>query len=509
MVKKIREELDKKGFDYDLMIRRSRGGVEGAVFVVYADRKDLYGVVSKEKGHDVEVRIRPVISRRLLKTISKDLQKKYLIVGFDPGIEAGLAAIDLDMNPVIITSGKRLDRGEVLSILSTKGITVMVATDKNPPPDMVKKLAATLGAQLYVPPRSMTTSEKELIVSDYSRNFALNIRNTHERDALAAALKAYKNFEEKFRKLSDKVRNIGIRIRNIQDYRVRLLKNEPVSSIIEDIISDYLTDSRRTKESAKVRMLVRATVDKELESKVKELEGKLWEMTLEKERLLQRMKELEKESIELRTELNILTSELSKDIYKDRKVSEIMHRLKTTSNYIMKLESELNQLKNKLAGYERLIEKIYRGDLTLVRVIKHASIEEIRKCENMIGKIRKGETILLMKGTDEIEKEFIDYALNKDLTLILPPGCHDLASKLVRMYELPAASVDTIEMVGEHVCIVPKTVIHNLRKMQQDIMRQRQKKKSLTEEDLLKIVDEYRRRALETNHDFDESISKN
>jgi len=37
--------LDSHGFDYDMIIRRSKAGLEGAQFVVYAPRESLYGII--------------------------------------------------------------------------------------------------------------------------------------------------------------------------------------------------------------------------------------------------------------------------------------------------------------------------------------------------------------------------------------------------------------------------------------------------------------------------------
>ena len=153
-----------------------------------------------------------------------------MIVGYDPGIVAGLAAIDLDMTPVLVISGRELDRGTAVSLLTDVGVPVVVATDKNPPPDMVRKLAAMLNAQLFTPSKSLSTSEKESLVNEYTRKFDIEVKNTHERDALAAVLKAYSIFKEKMEKLSAKVRSIGIKVKDLQRYKIKLLNNEPLSS---------------------------------------------------------------------------------------------------------------------------------------------------------------------------------------------------------------------------------------------------------------------------------------
>ncbi|MEM4823759.1 MAG: DUF460 domain-containing protein, partial [Zestosphaera sp.] len=229
-VRKIKEVLDKNNIDYDLTVRRSDGGIEKALFTVYTSREKLYGLIKQVKGKDVVVRIRPVLSKSFLNDIvesGKSDEKRYLIVGYDPGVSVGLAVLDLDMNLVYVTSGRELDRGDIHNLLIKLGRPALVATDKNPPPEMCRKLAASLGALLYVPQKSLSTADKEMSVAEFIKQHpTIDIKNSHERDALAAALKAYREFQEKLEKLSCRLREMGFYDINLQKYKVKVLTNE-------------------------------------------------------------------------------------------------------------------------------------------------------------------------------------------------------------------------------------------------------------------------------------------
>lgn len=73
----------------------------------------------------------------------------------------------------------------------------------------------------------MSTAEKEVAVSEFiKRHPSIDVKNTHERDALAAALKAYGEFQEKLDKLSYKLREMGFYDVNLQKYKVKVLMNE-------------------------------------------------------------------------------------------------------------------------------------------------------------------------------------------------------------------------------------------------------------------------------------------
>ncbi|MFH0834907.1 MAG: DUF460 domain-containing protein [Candidatus Micrarchaeota archaeon] len=106
------------------------------------------------------------------------------IVGIDSGATTAYAALDLDGNVLAMESRKNWDKGDFLRRLE-RWTPLIVASDTNPPLKFARKVATTFKARLFSPPRSLTHREKCRMTADY------NYGNTHERDALAAALKAY------------------------------------------------------------------------------------------------------------------------------------------------------------------------------------------------------------------------------------------------------------------------------------------------------------------------------
>jgi len=122
-------------------------------------------------------------------------------------METGLAIIDLDFNPLLVLSKRGLDREEIINLIMNYGIPVMVATDKNPVPDMVKKIAAALNASLFVPSESLSIEEKEELIEWLRRHVGNNVAvsTTHERDSLAAATLAFKSYEVKITNLESKL----------------------------------------------------------------------------------------------------------------------------------------------------------------------------------------------------------------------------------------------------------------------------------------------------------------
>ena len=108
----------------------------------------------------------------------------YVIVGFDPGTVSALAAVDLD-GSVLFTKEFRGGVKQAVSLLSKLGRPLMVASDKASS-EAVSRLAASFGSVTFFPKKDLTHSEKARAVKKYG------IKSRHEKDALAAAVHAYK-----------------------------------------------------------------------------------------------------------------------------------------------------------------------------------------------------------------------------------------------------------------------------------------------------------------------------
>lgn len=118
---------------------------------------------------------------------------KY-IAGIDPGLVTGVAIVDVDSDYSETFSRKYFSFNDVCDFLISKGEPIIIATDVAAAPDAVKKIAANFGARLYIPRCDIRVDEKKEIAKGAGDN-------AHERDALAAALSAKKEFFRMFRKI--------------------------------------------------------------------------------------------------------------------------------------------------------------------------------------------------------------------------------------------------------------------------------------------------------------------
>ncbi|MCD6323659.1 MAG: DUF460 domain-containing protein [Desulfurococcales archaeon] len=478
VVKKIREDLERAGIDYDVTIRRSRGGMEKASFIVYAPREELYGIVKKAKGRDVIVKIRPVIRKDFLTFEEVTKPRRYLIVGFDPGTKVGIALIDLDGKPVLITSGKNLDRGSIATLISKEGIPAIVATDKSPVPDMVKKLASMLNAQVYVPPRSLSTAEKELIVADFMAKHGVQVRNTHERDALSAAIKAFRIYEEKLRKLASKVKEMGLPAAGLQHYKARLLSDEPLSSIIEDIINDAVKEGVKP-----LKERVRVAETPKPDEVVKDLRKKIDELVRERDLYRVRVKELERELDEMKNKVAEIQSSLTQEVLRDRKVTELTQRVSNLEAYVNKLKAENETLKKLHSEVVKAVERVISGELVIVPSLTG-------RCT--LKYVKEGMT-WFVDDVSLLSPSLLRNTIKWKYSLILHPKDSRYVAELITKYLIPAAVAKEVWVIGDCIRAVNGSVYEELGRAKAKIDEIKEaSERRFTLADLENLLKEYR-----------------
>ena len=127
----------------------------------------------------------------------------YVIVGIDPGIKTGYAALDLGGRLVACGCEKEASDERLIMLVSQAGIPVLVAADTSPPSHFVQKIAARLNVRVFSPAECMTKLEKRQIGSQ--------INDVHVRDAYAAAVKAYRRYQNRLRQID------GMPISNLRE----------------------------------------------------------------------------------------------------------------------------------------------------------------------------------------------------------------------------------------------------------------------------------------------------
>jgi hypothetical protein len=119
-----------------------------------------------------------------------------------------------------LTSIREARRSDLIKHIISFGKSVIIASDVNPLPKMIERIASALGSRTYYPEVSLTNEEKEKIIDDFKEQ----IKNSHQKDALAASLKAFKSYHGLFLKVEE------------------TLEKQKREDIFEDVITELLED---------------------------------------------------------------------------------------------------------------------------------------------------------------------------------------------------------------------------------------------------------------------------
>lgn len=124
---------------------------------------------------------------------------KPTIVGIDIGITTGVAILDLNGEIISLFSKRYKSKNELIKEIIKYGKPLIIASDVKPVPKAIEKIAKNLGSKLFFPEKSLTKLEKEKIIKDFKEK----IKSSHEKDALAASLKAFKKYRSLFIKINE------------------------------------------------------------------------------------------------------------------------------------------------------------------------------------------------------------------------------------------------------------------------------------------------------------------
>ncbi|MCS7139990.1 MAG: DUF460 domain-containing protein [Candidatus Nezhaarchaeota archaeon] len=394
------EELKKyiSNDDMEHYVQKSKYGLERSIFILNCPpsqvRRWLKPLRELIKKSSVSVKLLAKIPAfeelHALETTNTD---KPLIVGLDPGIVTGLAIIDLNGDPIFVGSGLALDKITITRLLTKSGKPIVVASDVRHAPGMVEKVASLLGCVVYTPPRDITVEEKRRIIQDHISNFKHMIKNAHQRDALAAALKAYLSFKSKFTQLEARAKELNLTPSQLEKAKAMIIKGLTMKEALDRVL--LKDENEHTSTSTTI-------MDPEVQKLKQEL-SKLRDKIEEQSRIIKNLEEsrllLLKNLKEKEAKIEELEDALMKALLKARPSHEggedaYKQKLELLTRAINELESKVKNFEGLVDKLRDLIRGLARKEVVLikeVRSITKKSIEEAIK----YGDVRKGDIIFI------------------------------------------------------------------------------------------------------------------
>ncbi|MBS7615139.1 DUF460 domain-containing protein [Candidatus Bathyarchaeota archaeon] len=369
---------------------------------------------------------------------------KHLIVGIDPGVNVGLAAITLNGKPVLIESKRSWSFSDLIKTISELGEATIVSSDVSPAPELLEQLSHKLNAVLFVPLFSMAAIEKRQTAKEYAQNFEFKIRNVHEADALAAAVKAYRHYQTRLEQTEEKLKRLGL------DPLVDEVKSLVVRGYTVKRAVQMLQDSKRIIPPKIVKKAV--PTEEHLKDMVAELEAKLsWEQ--------QKSEALRLENRELRMKAKTLESEiasLKKAIEKERSRQQVEIRrereYEILSDELQKAKAKLSELSVQLEDYKHLFDEVQRlreqesqGKIVLLKPIEAFTENGLQKAFYLYS-IKAGDSVLLLNpsGGGAMTAEKLS---KRGINVVVAQGSMShQAQEVFTQYKVPVISAERLKI---------------------------------------------------------------
>jgi len=470
-ISEIKSELTKNNLAYDFFPSKHS---DGGVFIVQAQREMVRKYVKPYEGYGIRIRILPVVRNRI---ISKEEMRNYnrlLIVGYDPGLTVGIAILDIKGNLLFLESMKYAGLDEIREKIARLGKPVIIATDKSVVPAMINRLASDFGAEIWKPQRDLQTEEKKNIAKDYLYgNEKVDIKiDTHKRDALAAAILAFRKYKSLYEEIEKELKNQKIEEISPQLIFERVIKTR---RNIKEIIEEEL-EKRENKEPAIIE--TKSQYNKEEIEKIKK---KLEEMV----RLFRVLQDIIQEKEEVIAKLNKKIERLKDEERIRIKTNEMINIL---NQKIENLEEENTKLKKKLEDNSQFLsivikalEEIAKGRAILLEIEEVEKIQEQKEKDvryfnsipNLDVKIlnafikNRTKAIIFKEKFDETSKKYLET--------------HDIA--IIKLDELPHIEIDKFVVIDKE----------ELRKTIESKISEIRNKNRDEKEKIMKIFEDYRR----------------
>lgn len=260
---------------------------------------------------------------------------KPLIVGVDPGSTSAVAAVDFEGELRLLESGKNFPPREIISEIVETGKPVVVTSDKASTPSKVKKIATSVGAEIFKLEEDLSQKRKRELGKG---------ENSHEQDASASGFHAYKQLRDKIKKIKS--------VTDEEDLDLAMTAERYFTEGEKLIPENDMSESREDGEAEEyIHFREKA---QRLEKKVKDLEKK-------NEDLEEKLEFKEQQRRKLQSKYDKLKAEKQQELLKEQEIEQREKKINEKQEKISELQEKVKRSDIREKQYAKAIEEIENG----------------------------------------------------------------------------------------------------------------------------------------------------
>ncbi len=361
--REIEQALVAAGLRYEKKETRAFGGCSRVAFRVFATRDQV--PVSTYRGADVQVRIS---GKRLERIRFRPLSAKprYLIVGIDPGTTTAFAALDLDGNLLHLQSSRQMSMSDVIGALYKVGKPLVIASDVGEMPFTVEKIRRAFSAIAFTPKQDTSVETKMELTEPFE------YANDHERDALSAALDAYRQYRHRFQSLMKRIPPGH----DLDEVRARVIRGQSLEQVIGEMTA---------KPAVRVAEVPPAAVDEKHDERVRVLDGMVKRLKTYVAELQEEVKARDYEIHRLSSRIRKVHTTRDMELAKDAEVVKRDAVIQSLKKRLRKEERHNQNLAKRLTRIKKFAELSMEGDVVPVKVMETLTKEGLRRLSDDVG----------------------------------------------------------------------------------------------------------------------------
>ena len=423
-------------------------------------------------------------------------------MGFDPGLTVGIAILDLCGNVISTKSCKEMARAEVIKYIIGHGKTVLIATDVYPVPKNVRKLASTLNSKIYSPVKTFTVSSKTELVDSYLNEISSTKYpgNAHERDALAAAIKTYKHYQNKLGQIEKRTEKLGLTAEEVDEIKSMVIMDRPISSAIDDVLKiperkddllpqiEEIENDIESIDEEKLKSIEEAV--RKLKHKIKSQERQIHNLKKKNKLIKKDVRHYKKKNSKLENKIEKLHYEYSKDILRKKEISSKVSIIKGLQEKYTQERALREKLEENLRSMKEIRVMELSEKAVPVKIIESFTREKIKEAMDY-WTIKNGDIVLLSSsegGGSQTASLLIDMGIKAVIAVdkMSHPAEEEFEKNMVPV--LDTKKVD-LEMIDEFAVIERDILDKEIENWKARVETRRNKEEK---KQLLKMIDEYR-----------------
>lgn len=365
-----------------------------------------------------------------------------LIVGIDPGTTTGLVILDLQGKPLLIHSEREYSTRKIIRQIMKYGNPVLLACDVVKIPKMVEKIAKSFDVPVSSIKKAISVAEKIQIALEFQAIYNVSIKNTHQRDALVAAVKAFTRLKNKLEKIEAEIQKLDDTL-PVEDIKMAVIHGKSLNTAIaeaREAIQSRMERDTQQKELAATQSAIDPQLRHELESLrakvaaqqqvIEVLEKAQKRLTTENKTLNDQISQLEYTITDLKRQRSLKVEESQRVRIRDAEINRLRQQVAAG-------KKKISRLQQSQANLERMNTIILKGSYIPLKILKTLSLKAIEETEK-VTRLLPGDVIYIRDPSGGSHRT-AEELCKRQVRAIVAPVIHvsHLASRVFQKEGIP------------------------------------------------------------------------